>query len=50
MEPYFLTFPYLYLVLMYIWNLEHFHLPTTDYSTERKNLLASGKVLNFPND
>ena len=35
---------------MYIWSLEYFHLPTTNYSSEIKNPLASGKVLNFPND
>ena len=40
----------IYLVLMYIWNMEYFHLPTTNYNTESKNLLESGKVLNLPND
>jgi hypothetical protein len=40
----------IYLVLMYIWNLEYFYLPTTNYNTESKNFLASRKILNFPNN
>jgi len=35
---------------MYIWNLEYFYLPTTNYNTESRNFLAIRKMLNFLND
>lgn len=40
----------IYLVLVCIWDVEYFHLPTTNYNTKRKNLLANRKMCNFPND
>jgi len=34
----------IYLVLMYIWDVKCFHLSTTNYNSNNKNLLANRKM------